>query len=223
MIHTDLGSYFRDVNGIRNIIFDLGGVIINLDYRKTRDAFVRLGVKNFDEIYSQSQQSGFFDALDKGTLSPEAFRGEIRRHIDHNVSDDEIDAAWNAMLLDVPREKIDLLTKLKSRYNLFLLSNTNVIHVKCFSKELMRVYGTPDFSPYFNKYYYSCDIGMRKPDAEIFQYVLKENNLLAAETLFIDDSIQHIRGAEKCELKTLFLEKGKALESLLMNAGILAR
>lgn len=209
------------MKGIRNVIFDLGGVIINLDYSKTRAAFIALGVRDFDAIYSQSQQSGFFDGLDKGIISPAEFRNEIRKHISHAVSDDAIDEAWNAMLLDVPSEKIELLKKLKEKYNLFLLSNTNVIHVKSFSAQLMRVYGTPDFSPYFTKWYYSCDIRMRKPDAEIFYHVLRENNLKAEETLFIDDSIQHIRGAESCGINTIFLEKGESLQEKLEVAELL--
>lgn len=205
---------------IKNIIFDLGGVIINLDVRATQKAFVQLGVKNFDALYSQANQIGIFDALDRGKISPAEFRDEIRKHVSHNVTDEQIDAAWDAMLLDVPQHKLDLLTALKARYRTFLLSNTNAIHVKNFSAELKRVYGTADFSPYFEKCYYSCDVGMRKPDAEIFLRVLNENNLRAEETLFIDDSIQHIHGAEACGINAAFLEKGMKLEELLAHSGI---
>lgn len=206
---------------IKNIIFDLGGVIINLDHGATRSAFIGLGMSDFDNIYSQAQQSGFFDAFDKGIISPEEFRNEIRKHIPRVVTNEEIDSAWNAMLLDVPSGKIELLSNLKNKYNTFLLSNTNRIHVQSFSSELQRVYGTPDFTPYFKRWYYSCDIRMRKPDVEIFEHVLNENSLQAEETLFIDDSIQHIRGAEKCGLKTLFLEKGKSLEHALLAISII--
>lgn len=205
---------------IKNIIFDLGGVIINLDMAATRNAFVALGVVDFDSIYSQAAQSGIFDGFDRGKITPEEFRTELRKHIPHVVSDAEIDAAWDAMLLDVPKEKLDLLLRLKKKYRLFLLSNTNVLHVRNFSAELLRVHGTPDFSPYFEKWYYSCNIGMRKPDAEIFEFVLSENNLKAEETLFIDDSSQHIRGAATCGIKTAFLDKGMNLENLLRQNGV---
>lgn len=208
--------------GIKNIILDLGGVIINLDYGATRSAFIGLGMSDFDNVYSQAQQSGFFDAFDKGAISPDEFRNEIRKHIPHTVTNEEIDHAWNAMLLDVPAGKIELLSKLKEKYNTFLLSNTNVIHVQSFSAELQRVHGTPDFTPYFKKWYYSCSIGMRKPDAEIFHFVLNENSLTAEETLFIDDSIQHIHGAEKIGIRTAFLEKGKSLGQLLASVGVSA-
>ncbi len=206
---------------IKNIIFDLGGVIINLDMEATRKAFIELGVQDFDAIYSQANQSGVFDGFDKGKIAPAEFRTELRKHIPHPVSDVEIDAAWDAMLLDVPKEKLDLLTKLKTKYRLFLLSNTNVIHVKNFSAELQRVHGTPDFSPYFERWYYSCNIGMRKPDAEIFEFVLNENKLIAEETLFIDDSIQHIRGAAACGIKALQLADTSSLRLLLDEHGLL--
>lgn len=205
---------------IKNIIFDLGGVIINLDMAATRNAFIGLGIKNFDSIYSQAVQSGIFDQFDKGQITPHEFRNELRKHIPGTVTDAQIDAAWNAMLMDIPKEKLELLSRLKKKYRLFLLSNTNVIHVKNFSAELQRVYGTPDFSAYFEQWYYSCNIGMRKPDAEIFHHVLRENNLVAAETLFIDDSIQHIRGAGQSGIQTLFLEKGSALAEELTRLGL---
>lgn len=205
---------------IKNIIFDLGGVIINLDYNKTRNAFVALGLNDFDEIYSQSQQNGFFDSFDKGQLSPEEFRTEIRRHLTTEKSDSEIDAAWDAMLLDVPKEKLQLLSSLKTNYRTFLLSNTNAIHVKNFSAALSEKYGFSDFSGHFEKCYYSCDIGMRKPDAGIFQFVLDQNNLNAEETLFIDDSIQHIKGANQLNIQTLFYKTEQSLDIELKRLGL---
>lgn len=211
---------FATMSAISNIIFDLGGVLINLDYDATRKSFLDLGVKDFDAIYSQAQQNGLFDALDKGEITSREFRDAIRKHIDHPVSDKEIDTAWDAMLLDVPKEKLELLTALKPRYRTFLLSNTNEIHIANFSSYLQRTYGTPDFTPYFERWYYSCYIRMRKPDPAIFNYVLHENSLRAEETLFIDDSCQHIEGAKHCGLKTAFLEKGKSLVNLLAEHGI---
>lgn len=206
---------------IRNIIFDLGGVIINLDPARTRNAFTALGASNFEALYSFSQQNGVFDLLDKGLISNASFRDEMRKHITVDVSDQQIDDAWNAMLLDVPEEKIQLLKQLQPRYRTFLLSNTNRIHVDYFSKELLRVHGSKDFSPWMERCYYSCDIGMRKPDAEIFQFVLNDNNLLAEETLFIDDSPQHITGAASCNIKTLHYTPGSCLSDALCNRGLM--
>lgn len=205
---------------IKNIIFDLGGVIINLSYELTREAFISLGVKDFDAIYSKAQQSGFFNEFDKGVLSAEEFRNEIRKHINRTVSDREIDAAWNAMLLDIPAEKLLLLLTLKKNYRTFLLSNTNEIHVRSFSAYLEREHHARDFTPYFEKWYMSCNMRMRKPDAEIFEFVLRENNLKAEETLFIDDSVQHIRGAEKLGLRTILMDQNSSLDETLREAGI---
>jgi len=209
------------MNRIKNIIFDLGGVIINLDPARTRSAFTQLGLTNFDALYSFAQQSGVFDLFDKGLLSNADFRNEMRKHIGNEVTDSQIDTAWNAMLLDVPSEKIELLRHMKSRYRTFLLSNTNRIHVECFSAELERVHGSIDFSPWMECCYYSCEIGMRKPDEEIFRFVLNENNLLAEETLFIDDSPQHIKGAAKCNIETLHFTPGNSLPDALRIRGLL--
>jgi putative hydrolase of the HAD superfamily len=144
----------------------------------------------------------------------------MRKHITNEVTDAQIDAAWNAMLLDVPAEKIELLRHMKSRYRTFLLSNTNRIHVECFSAELERVYGSKDFSPWMARCYYSCEIGMRKPNEEIFRFVLDENNLVAEETLFIDDSPQHISGAAACGIETLHFTPGKSLTDALRSRGL---
>lgn len=191
------------MDGIKNIIFDLGGVIIDLDFNRTRNAFIDLGFAEFDLLYSKSQQDGVFDAFDKGTVTPEEFRDHIRKHIRTEISDAEIDSAWNAMLLNVSAEKLEVLSRLKKTHRTFLLSNTNVIHVKSFSDYLLRIYGFSDFTRHFEKCYYSCDIGMRKPDAEIFEHVLHLHDLNPAETLFIDDSAQHIEGAGKCGIRTM--------------------
>ena len=203
------------MQSIQNIIFDLGGVIIHLAYERTREAFIKLGVKDFDAIYTKSRQSGFFDGFDKGTVSPEEFRAEIRKHIPHEVSDARIDAAWDAMLLDIPKEKLELLSTLKKKYRTFLLSNTNEIHIANFSAYLARTYGTRDFTPYFEKWYYSCRMGMRKPDAAIFEFVLRENNLRAEETLFIDDSEQHIRSARALGIHAVFMDQNSSLHQVL--------
>lgn len=124
------------------------------------------------------------------------------------------------MLLDIPEEKLTLLAELKKKYRTFLLSNTNVIHVRSISAYLQQQYGIPDFSPYFEKCYFSCDIGMRKPDAEIFLHVLNENKLVAEETLFIDDSEQHIRSARALGIQAVLMDQNASLHDVLSGAGI---
>ena len=194
---------------IRNIIFDLGGVILNLDPAATQKAFETIGLADFEKHYTTIRQTGCFDDFDRGKISEKEFRDHLKKFLPATITDDAIDKAWNAMLLDLPKERLDLLQSLGKKYRLFLLSNTNEIHVTAFSSYLQKEFGFSDFSSYFERWYYSCRIGKRKPDVEIFQFVLNENGLIAEETLFIDDSPQHVEGAKKVGIKSYLLPAGK--------------
>jgi putative hydrolase of the HAD superfamily len=194
---------------IRNIIFDLGGVILNLDPAATQQAFEALGMVDFKQQYSTIRQTGSFDKFDRGEISEQEFRDHLRGFLPAKHTDEAIDKAWNAMLLDLPKERLELLEALGKKYRLFLLSNTNEIHVTAFSAYLQQTFGFNDFSGYFERAYYSCRIGKRKPDAEAFQYVLDENGLKAEETFFIDDSPQHVEGAKKVGIKSYLLAPGQ--------------
>ena len=189
---------------IKNIIFDLGGVIINIDYNKTINAFIKLGMSNFNDVFSQAAQNKTFDKLDKGEISNQEFYAKIKALFQKPISELEIEMAWNAMLLDIPPQRIALLKELKKKYKLFLLSNTNDIHFPVFQTQLKKQEGL-FLEDLFNQTYYSHKIGMRKPDKKAFQLILNENNILAEETLFIDDSEQHIVEAKKLGIKTLHL------------------
>ena len=200
---------------IRNIILDFGGVIINLNYYATKMAFENLGAKNFDEVFNQWKQKPFFDLLDKGLLTDEEFYSAIKQELHLDATDAEIEFAWNAMLLDIPKHRLELLNQLRKNYNLFLLSNTNHIHLKSISKYLQSTYGFSDIAECFNKAYYSCDCKLRKPDYEFFNLVLNENQLEKTETLFVDDTIQHVEAAKSIGLQAALLEKNTELKSLL--------
>jgi putative hydrolase of the HAD superfamily len=195
-----------NLEGIKNIIFDLGGVIINIDYNLTIRAFENLGIKHADIIYSQKKQTEIFDLLETGKISPGEFCEGIRHISGISASDNDIIEAWNAMLLDFPDRIFDLLHAAHKKYKTFLLSNTNEIHYSAYSKILERQLGEPSLSNFFDKQYLSHEIGMRKPDTEVFRLVIEENGLLPDETLFIDDSPQHIEGARKAGLKTHWLK-----------------
>lgn len=190
----------------KNIIFDLGGVILNIDYRFTSQAFKNLGLHDFDEKYSQAKQSHLFDRLETGAVAPEQFRQELKTYFSQNVSDTDLDNAWNAMLLDLPHQRIDLLKELSKKYRLFLLSNTNIIHYQAYSAYMKKTFGKMIFDEIFEKQYLSFEVGMRKPDKEIFELLLNANKLLASETFFIDDSIQHIEGAGKAGIAAYHLQ-----------------
>lgn len=203
------------MKNIKNIIFDLGGVIINLDIDKTIAEFNKIGNTKFENIYTQAAQNKLFDLFDKGIISPEEFFEEIKKEINYNGKDEDVILAWNEMLLDVPKKRLDALVKAKQNYNTFLLSNTNEAHIAIFERNLYKQHGVKNFEDYFDKVYYSCRMNMRKPDKEIFEYVLKENNLVAEETVFIDDSIQHVKGAGACGINAYLLPKNMDVSDLL--------
>ncbi|MFK8037951.1 MAG: HAD family hydrolase [Crocinitomicaceae bacterium] len=191
------------------IIFDLGGVILNINYHKTAEAFKELGVTNFDELYSQAQQIGIFNALEVGEIQPEAFYEAIRQMSGLPLSNSVIEAAWNAMLLDLPNHRVDLIKRIRDEVPIYLLSNTNIIHLKAFRKIIENDCGNALLlEDLFQKVYYSHEIGMRKPDANTFRYVLNQHHLSPQNTLFIDDSIQHIEGAKAAGIKAHHLVDG---------------
>ena len=203
------------MNKIKNIIFDLGGVILNLDYTKTVDEFKKIGLLNFQDLYSQKMQNILFDDFEKGEVSSAEF---ISYLIDsENLKIKEIDFinAWNAMLLEIPIKKLEFINSLKKDYKVFLLSNTNEIHINKFEDDLKKNNMLNQFYKCFDKVYYSSRMGKRKPDENCFKQVLEENQLVPQQTLFIDDSVQHIKGAKRIGIETFHLEKNKSIIDLV--------
>lgn len=197
----------------KNIIFDLGGVIINLDYHKTIRSFEELGCEGFAGFYTQQKQHRFFSDLETGSITAEEFRDELRRHTGISATDAQIDNAWNALLLDTPQERLDFLAELGKRKRIFLLSNTNGIHKPVFDQTFQaQTGGTLD--KYFEKAYYSHLVADRKPNPSIFQMVLDENGLLASETMFIDDSYQHIEAARAMGIHAVWLQAPQTILDL---------
>jgi len=203
-----------NVNPINAIIFDLGGVLLDINYRLTIEAFINLGCSDFESIYTQQKQSQLFDDFETGKVSSETFRKSLQKQMEFSISNVEFDNAWNKMLLQLPEQRIELLEKLNKKFSLFLLSNTNEIHIKAFKKIISSSIGYERFENCFKKVYFSSEIGNRKPNASCFEMVLSENKLSAAKTLFIDDSIQHVEGAYKIGIKTLLIESGEELVSI---------
>ena len=200
---------------IKNIIFDLGGVIINIDYKKTEQAFVQSGVNNFRELYSQFHTTQIFEELEKGIISAATFISEVKKVSPVSLEDHEIIDAWNAMLLDLPSGRLNFLYQLKNTYRTFLLSNTNEIHYEAVqNKYKERMNEEYLLNNCFEKAYYSHELNLRKPDVEIFNLVIEKNNLQADETLFIDDTPANIEGARKAGLNTCYLSGNRQLETL---------
>ncbi|MES2704030.1 MAG: HAD family phosphatase [Bacteroidota bacterium] len=199
------------ITGIKHIIFDLGGVILNIDYALTEKAFIDAGIGNFGELYSQLQQSDLFDRWETGAMGREEFVAALQK-VHPAITTEQVWKAWNAMLLDFPLRRLQILQQLRIYYDLFLLSNTNEVHEEMFNNILMQAHGMPNIGVFFDKVYLSHRVGMRKPMTAIFQRVLDENQLNPEHTLFIDDSPQHIAAAKECGLQTIYLEKGMTIE-----------
>jgi epoxide hydrolase-like predicted phosphatase len=196
------------------IVFDLGGVILNIDYHLTRKAFEKLGVRNFDEMYSQSGADMLFRELETGKISEENFYNEMNKCTGLQLSPAEINQAWNAMLLDFREDSLQFLDLLKKKYKLFLLSNTNHIHIKEFNKIYTRKKREKPFINFFDKAYFSCEIGLRKPDGACYEWVLKKERLVPEKTIFVDDSIQNVEAAKLAGMQAVLLQPGKYIEDL---------
>lgn len=208
-------------HSVKNIIFDFGGVIIDIDYWKSINAFIKLGSRDFDRVYSQAGQTAIFDHIDKGLISPDEFRSELRKLFPPHTTLQLIDDAWNAILIGIPEHRIRLIENIKSNYRTFLMSNTNIIHYNVYMQELKQKFGYGSLSELFEKVYLSFELGMRKPDPDFFKLIIKENDLCPSETVFIDDSEQNLPPAQKMGIQTIFLNKAKDITDLFENGLLL--
>ena len=197
---------------IKAIIFDLGGVILNIRYQNTIDAFLKLGVENASNFYSKEIQDNLFNQLEIGNITPNKFLATLQKKT-KNAEITQVLDAWNAMLLELPKNRLTLIKILKKKYSIYLLSNTNSLHINAFKKKIGEVQWKK-FTKLFDKIYFSHEIGMRKPDVAIFQYILQEQNLNPKKVFFIDDSIQHIKSANKLGIKTHHLKNGEDITTL---------
>jgi len=199
---------------IKNIIFDLGGVIMDIDVKQTMRAFSRLGIGNIEDYFGHGFAASFFSDHEAGRISDEEFLEEIKMLLTEEsgdvaieVSDEAVIDAWNALLLEFPPERISLLKEIKSRYRLFLFSNTNAIHYDKF-REMYRNSFSGELEDLFEKAYFSHSMGHRKPDTTGFELIIRENALDPKQTLFVDDAFINVEGALKTGLKGLYLPPG---------------
>ncbi len=189
----------------KNIIFDLGGVILDLDVPRTLQEFAQASGLSVEKVVQIFRTSGGFEKYERGEFSDAEFRDFVRNAYGINVSDSDLDRCWNAMLGPIPSAKLELLTSLKASYPTFLLSNTNTIHLDYVNSVILPSQNTAALENYFHRTYYSHLMGKRKPEPEIFLQVLEENNLVASETLFLDDNPDNIAGAAAVGLQTAFV------------------
>lgn len=195
------------MDNIKNIIFDYGNVIFTLDFDRSRQAWLNLGITDPDAFYSHQRQDKIFTEFESGAASSTEFRAYIRQVLNQpGLTDAQIDHAWNSLLVGVPEGNHELLTDLKSKYRTFLLSNINPIHYDYIMDYLKSDFGFEQGNDHlFEKAYYSHLMGKRKPNADIFEQVLEENNLLPGETLFIDDNPQNIAAAKELGIEAYLM------------------
>jgi len=193
------------MKAIKNIILDLGGVIMNLDVPKTISELEAIGITDIVNKTGHHYEHQFFYDLEIGAITEEEYLDALGKLSSASPSSQQVKAAWNALVLNMPKERIELIKTLKSKYNVYLLSNTNIIHQKKFLDEFEKANGYK-FNTLFLKAYYSHEIGIRKPDAEVFNFVLEDSNLKAEESIFVDDSIDNIKAAESLGIQTFHVK-----------------
>ena len=196
-----------DLSNIKNIIFDFGNVLLNINPSLTAIAFKSLGIKDEADFFGGRSSLELMVKFERGQATSEEFIRAISAAVTGEINDQQIIDAWNALLLDFPPERIELLTTLGQKYRLFLLSNTNQIHYEAYMHNFQQRYGF-SLDILFEKLWFSHQIGLSKPDTAIFEYVLKDKSLLTEETLFIDDTLMHVEAARKTGMKAWHLLPG---------------
>lgn len=201
------------MNGIKNIIFDLGGVLLDIDFLKSQEAFAQLGVHNFKEMVSPFKGNDLFNALETG-MDTDAFYQQFRQLSATSINNQTIEQAWCALLIGFRKKSIEQLLQLKQNYHTYLLSNTNEIHLQRIYQMFRSDFNNKELDDCFDAAYYSHRIQIRKPTAEAWLHIINRHSLTAAETLFIDDGTENIKAAKELGLQTIQLLPGMYIENL---------
>jgi glucose-1-phosphatase len=191
-----------DLRNIKNIIFDLGVVLLDLDFELSKQKFRQLGLEDLDLLYSFMHANPFFHDYETGKITDIQFVEGIKEMLPATISNNQVLDAWNAIVEGFRQEKIAFVRQISEKYNIYLLSNTNHLHALKYEKQFLEKAGVP-MSTYFRKIYYSHQIGVRKPDHRAFRIILNENGLKADETLFVDDQAANLEPAGELMMKTL--------------------
>ena len=204
-----------DLN-IKNIIFDLGGVIIDIDTQAIVNQMNKMGFTNVEKLY-EPEFLKILERFEKGIVKASTFRNEVKNYLEINVTDALFDEIWNSMLYDIPQRRIDLVKQLKQNYHVFLLSNSNEIHYDMYVRDLQLRYGYREFDSLFDKAFFSFALHLAKPDPDIFRYVLDSENLKPEETLFIDDLEGNRAAARRLGIHTTDVTTGSRIVDLFEN------
>lgn len=208
---------------IENIIFDFGGVILDIDPQLTINEFIKLGYSKENKLNGKDFYQKVIHKFEKGIFTPEVFRNKLRDYLHMDLTDQQIDDAWNALLFDIPRERIEVIEKVKNHYPIYLLSNSNEIHYDLYVRDLQLRFGYKEFNELFNKSYFSFDLHMCKPDPEIYEFVINQENLNPATTLFIDDREDNLEGAREAGLITYHLTSPERIRDIFDKNGFLRK
>lgn len=205
---------------IKNIIFDLGGVILDIDESMAIAELRNIGVTNLN-ILNNPDFKALDDKFEMGIISAPTFRSRAKQLVHaETLSDSDFDFIWNAILLDIPRERIQAIEEIKEHYNIFLMSNTNEIHYDLYIRDLQLRFGYKQFDDLFDKSYFSFDTHLLKPNPLFFEYILDQQGLKPSETLFIDDTRENILAAQNLGIHTYHIRRDELVRNLF-NEGIL--
>jgi len=206
----------NNTSAIRNIIFDLGGVLLNINPLLSLLELEKISDTDIETLKTKLATERIFEKFDTGSISAEQFRSTLCRILNRNVNDPEIDRIWNVLLLDFPKHRIKMLQQINKQYRVFLLSNTNVIHFPKITADFSAVHGI-SLTSLFERLFLSYEIGMHKPDAGIYTHVLENAGLKPEETAFFDDSLANIRAAELLGIKAIHICNGSDVTDFFEN------
>lgn len=177
---------------IKNIVFDLGGVLIDLSHDQAVRRFEEIGVVDAAQLLDPYEQKGIFLEVENGTITADGYCQKLREHTGKDLSYEEIKHAWLGFIVDVPQYKLDHLLKLREHYNVYLLSNTNPIIQEGWARTGQFSAAGRPIGDYFDKMYTSYEVGVTKPDRKIFDYMIADSGLIPSETLFVDDAKSNV-------------------------------
>ena len=202
---------------IKNIIFDLGGVILDIDETVVYKELEKMGI-NTSELARSKEFIDLMSKFDTGIYTAPTFRKKAKALLGiEKMTDKRFDAIWNSMLLDIPRERIEAIEKVKKHYRIFLMSNTNVIHYDLYVRDLQLRFGYNEFDELFHKSYFSFAEHLEKPDPRFFELILDHEDLLPEETLFIDDTEKNIKAAQTLGIRTYHISRDELVRNLFEN------
>jgi putative hydrolase of the HAD superfamily len=203
-----------DLTNIKNIIFDLGKVLLNLDFNASIGAFQKLGLKNDVLDSKQAYSDPVFYELEVGKVTPAEFCNRVRKVLNNpDATDSQIEDAWYSMILDIPASRVKVVQELSKNFNVYLFSNTNKIHIERLHRAFKAEHGI-DFPSLFVKDYYSHEIHERKPDLSSYQKVIELSGVKPEQSIFIDDLEKNIIGAQQSGLKTFWLKEGMEMSDV---------